>query len=110
MLENARTLHDENGKVIGYEGVLEDITARKAMEKKLQEYVWALEKSKNTLGELNAKKDKLFSILSHDLRSPFSSILGFCDILLKENDQLTTEDRMQFVAYIQEGAQDQLAL
>jgi CheY-like chemotaxis protein len=96
--------------VIGYEGVLEDITARKAMEKKLQEYVWALEKSKNALAELNAKKDKLFSILSHDLRSPFSSILGFCDILLKENDQLTSEDRLQFVAYIQEGAQDQLAL
>ncbi|MCX6121819.1 MAG: PAS domain S-box protein [Ignavibacteriales bacterium] len=110
VLENARTLHDENGKVIGYEGVLEDITARKAMEKKLQEYVWALEKSKNALAELNAKKDKLFSILSHDLRSPFSSILGFCDILLKENDQLTSEDRVQFVAYIQEGAQDQLAL
>ena len=110
VLENARTLHDENGKVIGYEGVLEDITLRKAMEKKLQEYVWALEKSKNSLAELNAKKDKLFSILSHDLRSPFSSILGFCDILLKENDQLTPEDRLQFVAYIQEGAQDQLAL
>ena len=110
VLENARTLLDENGKVTGYEGVLEDITARKTMEKKLQEYVWALEKSKNALAELNAKKDKLFSILSHDLRSPFSSILGFCDILLKENDQLTTEDRMQFVAYIQEGAQDQLAL
>jgi PAS domain S-box-containing protein len=110
VLENSRTLHDENGKVIAYEGVLEDITARKAMEKKLQEYVWALEKSKNALAELNAKKDKLFSILSHDLRSPFSSILGFCDILLKENDQLTTEDRLQFVRYIQEGAQDQLAL
>ncbi|MGD1044561.1 MAG: PAS domain S-box protein [Bacteroidota bacterium] len=110
VLENARTLYDENGKVIGYEGVLEDITARKAMEKKLQEYVWALEKSKNVLAELNAKKDKLYSILSHDLRSPFSSILGFCDILLKENDQLTPEDRLQFVAYIQEGAQDQLAL
>jgi PAS domain S-box-containing protein len=110
VLENARTLHDENGKVIGYEGVLEDITARKAMEKKLQEYVWALEKSKNVLADLNAKKDKLYSILSHDLRSPFSSILGFCDILLKENDQLTPEDRLQFVAYIQEGAQDQLAL
>ena len=110
VLENARTVVDEDGKVISYEGVLEDITARKAMEKKLQEYVWALEKSKNALADLNAQKDKLFSILSHDLRSPFSSILGFCDILLKENDQLTGEDRLQFVAYIQEAAQDQLSL
>ena len=110
VLENARTAVDEDGKVIGYEGVLEDITVRKAMEKKLQEYVWALEKSKNALSDLNAQKDKLFSILSHDLRSPFSSILGFCDILLKENDQLTAEDRLQFVAYIQEAAQDQLSL
>ncbi len=110
VLENARTLYDENGKVIGYEGILEDITARKSMEKKLQEYVWALEKSKSALTELNAQKDKLFSILSHDLRSPFSSILGFCDILLKENEQLTNEDRLQFIAYIQEAAQDQLAL
>jgi PAS domain S-box-containing protein len=110
VLENARTVTDEEGKVTSYEGVLEDITARKAMEKKLQEYVWALEKSKNALTDLNAQKDKLFSILSHDLRSPFSSILGFCDILLKENDQLTAEDRLQFVAYIQEAAQDQLSL
>jgi PAS domain S-box-containing protein len=110
VLENARTIVDNDGKVIGYEGVLEDITARKAMEKTLQEYVWALEKSKSALTELNAQKDKLFSILSHDLRSPFSSILGFCDILLKENDQLSAEDRMQFVAYIQEAAQDQLSL
>lgn len=110
VLENARTIIDKDGKIIGYEGVLEDITARKAMEKKLQEYVWALEKSKNALSELNAQKDKLFSILSHDLRSPFSSILGFCDILLKEHDQLSAEDRLQFVAYIQEGAQDQLSL
>jgi PAS domain S-box-containing protein len=110
VLENARTVVNEDGTVVGYEGVLEDITLRKAMEKKLQEYVWALEKSKNSLADLNAQKDKLFSILSHDLRSPFSSILGFCDILLKENDQLTAEDRLQFVAYIQEAAQDQLSL
>jgi PAS domain S-box-containing protein len=110
VLESARTLVDDKGNIIGYEGVMEDITARKAMERKLQEYVWALERSKNALSELNAQKDKLFSILSHDLRSPFSSILGFCDILLKENDQLSVDDRLQFIAYIQEAAQDQLAL
>jgi PAS domain S-box-containing protein len=110
VLENAHTLLDDNGKVIGYEGILEDITARKVMEKKLQEYALALEKSGNILSELNIQKDKLFSILSLNLRSPFSSILGFCNILLKENNQLTSEGRLQFVSYIQEAARDQLEL
>ncbi|MCX7985246.1 MAG: PAS domain S-box protein [Bacteroidetes bacterium] len=110
VLETARAVRDEQGNVIEYEGVIEDITSRKYMEQKIQEYVRALEKSKTELSELNAQKDKILSILSHDLRSPFSSILGFCDILIKEHSQLTEEERIQFVQYIQEAAQDQLAL
>ena len=110
VLENAHTLLDDNGKVIGYEGILEDITTRKLLEKKLQEYALALEKSGSILSEMNVQKDKLFSILSQNLRSPFSSILGFCNILLKENNQLTSEGRLQFVSYIQEAARDQLEL
>jgi PAS domain S-box-containing protein len=109
-LLTARAVPDADGNVSEYEGVIEDITSRKHVERKLQEYVWALEKSKNDLSDLNAQKDKLFSILSHDLRSPFSSILGFCDILIKENKELSEEERTQFISYIQESAQDQLAL
>ncbi len=110
VLETARAVRDEKGDIVEYEGIIEDITSRKHMEQKLQEYVWALEKSKKELSELNAQKDKIFSILSHDLRSPFSSILGFCDILIKEHDQLTDDEKVQFVQYIQEAANDQLAL
>ncbi len=110
VLETARAVKDEKGNVKEYEGIIEDITSRKHMEQKLQEYVWALEKSKRELSELNAQKDKIFSILSHDLRSPFSSILGFCDILIKEHEQITEDEKVQFVQYIQEAAQDQLSL
>lgn len=110
VVEHSRALKDQSGIIIGYEGTLEDITFRKALEEKLNQYVAALEQSKKDLVELNAQKDKIFSILSHDLRSPFASILGFCDILMNDREELTNEERMQFLRFIREAANDQLSL
>ncbi len=110
VIEHARAVLDVHGTVIGFEGILEDVTARKAMEHKIQQYLGALEESKKALAELNAQKDKLFSILSHDLRSPFSSILGFCDLLRTDSGELTEKERREFLGYIEDAARDQLDL
>ncbi len=110
VVEHCRALRDESGDIAGFEGTLEDITFRKALEKRLNQYVTALEQSHKDLEALNAQKDKLFSVLAHDLRSPFASILGFCDILLNVQEDLKPEERVQFVRYIRDAATDQLNL
>jgi PAS domain S-box-containing protein len=41
---------------------------------------------------LNAEKDKFFSIIAHDLRSPFNSFLGFTGILVEELPDLSMDE------------------
>ena len=40
----------------------------------------------------NAEKDKFFSIIAHDLRSPFNSLLGFTRMMTDEMPSLTLEE------------------
>ncbi|MBI9073554.1 MAG: hybrid sensor histidine kinase/response regulator [Melioribacteraceae bacterium] len=44
------------------------------------------------LRDLNASKDRLFSILSHDLRSPFMSLNGFSELLVSSVDNFTKDE------------------
>ena len=67
----------DDGKPLRFLGTHSDITDRKQAEELLRE-------SEKSLIELNAAKDKFFSIIAHDLRSPFNSIIGFCNLLLEQ--------------------------
>lgn len=56
---------------------IRDISDRKRAEENLKS-------SERRLRDLNATKDKFFSIIAHDLKSPFTSIIGLSDLLAEQ--------------------------
>ena len=64
----------DDGTVGGVSGVAHDITEQLRIER-------ALAEQRDQLQLLNGQQNRLFSIIAHDLRTPFNSLLGFSEIL-----------------------------
>jgi PAS domain S-box-containing protein len=80
-----------NGIVIEWESqpatlnMLTDITERKQAEEEIR-------LKNEQLLKLNAEKDKFFSIISHDLRGPFSGFLGLTELIADNLSSLTMDE------------------
>lgn len=77
-----KVLFNKKGLPVEIIGSTRMITERKEAERELERYAQQLKES-------NATKDRFFSIVAHDLRSPFNALIGFSDLL--ENEARNTE-------------------
>ncbi len=83
-------------------GFITDISDQKESEYELKYFAAELKK-------LNETKDRFISIISHDLRTPFSSILGFTDMLLADTT-LDSENRTKYIRYIKDTSLNLLSM
>lgn len=110
-------IKDARGNITHYVAVKEDITARKQAEMALAEERDLLQaahqelQTKNEqLRELNAGKDKFFSIIAHDLRSPFNALLGFIGLMSSQFDTLPPDKLKDYLAKVRLSAERLYAL
>jgi PAS domain S-box-containing protein len=86
----------ENGDTL-WHGLIVDITERMMAEVEI--------KQKNEeLVKLNATKDKFFSIIAHDLRSPFNGFLGLTKVMAEELPSLTMSEVQQIAVAMSKSA------
>ena len=118
MRESGQPIIDRDGKLVRFIATAQDITELKRRENELretrarvEEQTAALRRSEEELKRktaelerINLQKDKLFSIIAHDLRNPFNSIIGFADLLVNNARDLSPGQTVSYAQIVRESA------
>jgi PAS domain S-box-containing protein len=92
-LVSTTALKDDSGKTSGYITVIKDITERKQKEIKLRQ-------SEDELRKANSDMEAFTYSVSHDLRAPLRSIVGFTSILEDEYTNRLDDEAKRLMAVI----------
>ena len=90
-----------NGEMLGYVKILRDLTERKQSEDAIKKYVVELE-------DLNTHKESVMAILSHDLRSPLSAIIGTSKYLKENFKKMKPEAVQEMLDMLYKATTDEL--
>jgi PAS domain S-box-containing protein len=90
-------VRDNEGAITHFLAVKEDITDRKKSEEEIK-------RKNEQLIQLNAEKDKFFSIISHDLRGPFNGFLGLTRVMAEDLQDFTKEQIQKMAASMRDSA------
>lgn len=88
---------DKDGKKYGRRASNQDITTLKLVED-------ALRRSEKELKDANHSKDEFLTILAHDLKSPFTGLIGLSEMMNNYYNELNSDEIREFSAGIYESA------
>ncbi|TKG95582.1 PAS domain-containing sensor histidine kinase [Puteibacter caeruleilacunae] len=83
--DHLSSVFNEEGKLESIEGIVFDITERKRDEQLLQERNEELRAAKEKAEESDRLKSAFLANMSHDIRTPLNSIVGFSQLIAEEN-------------------------
>lgn len=92
-----------DGELLGYVKILRDLTDRKQSEDAIKKYIGELE-------DLNTHKESVLAILSHDLRSPLSAIIGTAKYLKENFQKMKPEDVQEMLDLLYKSSIDELEM
>jgi PAS domain S-box-containing protein len=103
--EEAEMLKDESGQPLYLQGVMFDVSDQKRAEETLKGALEKETEASNHLRSLQEMQNSFLEAVSHDLRTPLTSILGAALTLDREELSLSSEDGADLVHRIAVNAQ-----
>jgi PAS domain S-box-containing protein len=101
-------IRDEDDDVVGVIRTFRDISQRKAVEAERQALLQQQEEARAAADAANRSKDEFLATLSHELRTPMASIMGWVHLL--KSGRMDAERTQQALASLERGARAQAAV
>lgn len=96
-------LTGKDGELLGYVKILRDLTEQKKSEEAIKRHI-------NELEELNTHKESILAVLSHDLRSPLSGIIGTAKYLKSNIDKMKPDEVKEMLNLLYKSSKEELGM
>ncbi|MBN2349748.1 MAG: hypothetical protein JXJ22_12955 [Bacteroidales bacterium] len=109
--ERTAEINDKNSLLVKTADDLQNLNnLLEEHQQHIEEQSEELKAQRDELASSNATKDKLFSIIAHDLKNPFNVIMGYSDLLIEHYNKWDDTKKLHFLNMVKESTNSAYAL